>query len=340
MNPQWTGSFVAGANLPWFRYGCDFGASAWFPEGGVAAPGTRQQVGEQLARLAAAGCQSVRWFMLCDGRSGILFDRGVPLGLDEHLMADLDAALALLDKTGLRVIFTLFDHTWFSSSTECRGVQMGGRGAVVADPVSRARLLETVVAPILEHAGSHPAVGAWDIINEPEWATRRFAAVRWRGRVGRSIMREFVAEAVAMIHQLTPQPVTVGSACARWLPFVRDLGLDFYQVHWYDHLERKSPLHVPVSAYELDRPVILGEYPTRGSALAPREILDAAFEAGYQAAFGWSLNAADESSDARALTEALRRWPSERNARANVLRERAAPAGGAGPDTGRSRSGA
>jgi hypothetical protein len=46
---------LVGANLPWFQYGCDFGANAWQPEGGVAHPDRRQRTDRALARLADSG---------------------------------------------------------------------------------------------------------------------------------------------------------------------------------------------------------------------------------------------------------------------------------------------
>ena len=40
-----------------------------------------------------------------------------------------------------------------------------------------------------------------------------------------------------LVHSLTSHPVTVGSAGVRWRENYLSLGLDFYQVHWYDNLE-------------------------------------------------------------------------------------------------------
>jgi hypothetical protein len=78
-------------------------------------------------------------------------------------------------------------------------------------------------------------------------------------------MRAFIGDCVRLVHDLTSHAATVGSASTRSLSLVRDLGLDVYQAHWYDRLNRHAPLDLPVPAHGLDRPLILGEFPTRGS---------------------------------------------------------------------------
>ena len=75
-----------------------------------------------------------------------------------------------------------------------------------------------------------------------------------------------------------------------------NLNLDFYQVHWYDSLSRQPALDTPVAGLGFDRPVLLGEYPTRGSKLTAEEIVATARAAGYAGAFYWSVLAKDECS--------------------------------------------
>jgi hypothetical protein len=100
--------FVVGANLPWIRYGCDFGANAWHPRGGVADGPMTRETRDVLSRLASDGISTVRWFLFCDGRAGIRFDaEGEARGLDDHVLPDLDAALALASHAGIGLIFTL-----------------------------------------------------------------------------------------------------------------------------------------------------------------------------------------------------------------------------------------
>jgi hypothetical protein len=296
--PKPDAGFIVGANLPWWSYGCDFGANAWAPQGGLAHLASPEALEDVFKGLAADGMRWVRWFLLCDGRAGIEWDPdGRPLGIDRFVLPDLGLALDLAERHGLQLVLALFDFLWFGAAREADGVQTGGRAAVVADEALREELLDTVVEPILSHYGRSGVVSAWDVVNEPEWATRSFGGRDSQGAIADDEMRAFIRGVVERIHARTIHPATVGLASAKGLPLVRDLGLDLYQIHWYDRLDADSPLDRPVSALELDRPVLLGEFPTRGSALSAASILETAQANGYAGALAWSVRSGDTVSD-------------------------------------------
>jgi hypothetical protein len=280
-------SFLLGANLPWIHYGIDFGANAWRPDGGVSRREDSAQLEAAFEKLAASRVEYVRWFLLCDGRAGIQFtDRGRPQGLDAFITADVDAALDTARRHHIRIMFVLLDFLWCDATRSVRGVQMGGRTHVLHDSENRHALLETVFRPLLERYGDDPSIFAWDIINEPEWVKT----------LTREELRAFLAETVSLVHATTRHPVTVGSAGTRWRDLYKGLGLDFYQVHWYDSLEHQPSLQTPVAHLGFDRPVLLGEFPTRGSRKSSTEIVDTARAAGYAGAFYWSVLSHDDCS--------------------------------------------
>ena len=269
------------------HYGIDFGANAWRPHGGVGQDDERAHLDAAFGRLTGAGVDHVRWFLLCDGRAGIRFTGGGrPEGLDAFVLRDIDTALDAAGRHGIKVMFVLLDFLWCAAPRAIRGVQMGGRTAVLRDADTRAALLDTVFRPLLERYGDHPQIFAWDIINEPEWMTS----------LPRDQLRAFLAESIALAHASARQPVTVGSAGTRWREMYLGLGLDFYQVHWYDKLKHQPPLETPVARLGFDRPVMLGEFPTRGSRRSSADIIDTARAAGYAGAFYWSLLSNDEAS--------------------------------------------
>ena len=289
--------FVSGVNLPWLHYGCDIGASRWRPDGGVAAPATRAILDEHLARIAAPGPPVKRWLRLCCWRAGIRADGGGgPVGLDDRARYDLDAAADALARHGLEAIFVLVDYLLCASPRIAAGVQAGGRRRWLARGAFRTRLIERVLAPLVAHLGSDAPVAAWDVINEPEWVTRGFGGGTATGAVSRRAMRHFLEDAVAAIHEATAVPVTVGLASACGFELVRDLALDLYQVHWYDRHSSLAPLDTAVADWRLDAPLLLGEYPTRGSRLTPSDIVATARRCGYVGALAWSALSHDESS--------------------------------------------
>lgn len=253
-----------------------------------------------------AGVRQLRWFMLCDGRAGIRFALdGTPLGLDDVFFADVDAAVTAASDRDMEIMFVLLDFLWCARARLVDGVQLGGRAKVLRDAAKRDALLDRVLTPIFERYGGNPHIFAWDIINEPEWATCGLGARR-SSCVRLDTMREFVRATVALVHSHTGQAATVGSAAAHWLDAWRDVGLDFYQTHWYEHLERRAPLARPVHDLGLDRPVVLGEFPSRLPPIELRRILDTARLSGYAGAFFWSVLADDAATDFAAAETALK----------------------------------
>ena len=120
-----------GCNYPWSTdgqtvfYGLDFGANVWGSHLGVST--RRAAIDRDFDDMASLGLNVVRWFVFCDGRSGIVYDdRDLPAGLDPHLFADLDAALEIAAAHGIALDLVLLDHPWMFS----------GVRATLADPVS------------------------------------------------------------------------------------------------------------------------------------------------------------------------------------------------------------
>lgn len=289
--------FFEGANLPWLRYGGDFGASAWNPAGGLGEPERQDELRRHFRELKGMGIRVLRWFLLCDGRAGIRFSpAGTPLGPDDRLFADIDAALETAAAEGMKVIFVLLDFLWFAEASLVNGVQTGGHSAAVTGAYKQRALRRRLLAPLLERYGRSPVILAWDIVNEPEWATRGWSGGGSGTSVSFPAMRRFIKRVSRLVHRHTGQLATVGLGNAAGLPLVRGCGLDFYQVHWYDRWESIAPLSWPVPELGLDRPLLLGEFPTRNSTLSSETIVAASRDSGYCGALGWSLLAKDDFS--------------------------------------------
>ena len=287
--------FIVGVNLPWVGYGTDFGSSAWFPLGGLSRQaGALERFDRTLARIAADGITTIRMFLLCDVRSGVRWDgEGIPAGLDDSVLPDLDAMLSVARGHRVGVIAVLLDFHLCDPATMIDGVQLGGRSYLIVHERARTAFIDRVLSPIVERCADDPGVVAWDVINEPEWCLPRGLLPR-PAAVPFDALQRFLLEAVERIRVLAPQPVTIGSAGTWRLNLVRPLGLDFYQVHWYERFGW-SMLTRPVADLDLgDRPVILGEFSGRAGRVA--EVLDAARTAGYEGALVWSALAEDDQS--------------------------------------------
>jgi len=295
------GEFFVGVNLPWLTYGCDFGGNRWQPEGGVGQPDRRRRLDEVFARLAASSLRTVRWFVLCDGRCGIELDAsGAPRGLDRFFARDFEVALAAAARHRLSLIPVLFDFLWFARARTVNGVRLGGRRAMLSTPASRRRLLDVVVRPLLLRFGREPLIRGWDLFNEPEWATLGYGAVNPVTAVRPRVMRAVLSDLAALVRSETLHATTLGLASPRGMRLLRGVPVDELQLHWYDR--RAAGLYRPPSP---DKPILLGEFPTRNSGSTVAEIIAAARRLGYSGALAWSAGADDRYSDLEALEQAL-----------------------------------
>lgn len=297
-----------GANLPWWNYGTDFGRSAWGHHG-VSVPLVREKIGREFAVLSDAGVRVIRWFVFCDGRCGIRFDvAGMPAGIDDCVVSDLDAALTIAEQHEIGLNLVLLDFHWMLDKKVSAGVQGGGHAPVINDSAGQRALVERVFQPLLSRYGGHRAILAWEVMNEPEWVIVECGASQ--GLREASTLANFqaftrlVADAV---HRLTSSYVTLGSAKAKWVGNWMGQGLDYYQAHyWYDPRNPSRDVdlyHVPYHDLGLDAPLVVGEFPAnpihnRAADYTPPQIsmtdyLDTFRAAGYAGAWLWSFRGAD-----------------------------------------------
>ena len=286
--------FVLGANLPWVGYGTDVGTSAWYPAGGLSSqPASLDLLGSTFATLARDGITLVRTFLLCDLRSGVRFDAsGIPAGLDDAVFRDIEALVAVARQHQIQLIPVLLDFHVCGFRHVVNDVQLGGRSSLIENPVLRSALVELVLRPIVEQYRDEQVIVAWDVMNEPEWCLG--VGPRTIEPVTLPALHAFLRQAVECVHESSRQPVTVGSAGTFGLDLVRAVGLDIYQVHWYERFGWRA-LEQPVADLDLhDRPAILGEFAGRSASVG--RVLDTAKRSGYSGALVWSVLGGDAAS--------------------------------------------
>jgi hypothetical protein len=318
--------FLLGVNYPWVNYGQDFGRSPWGANG-VSTPDTQKTIAGDFEQIRAAGVTLVRWFLLCDGRSGLAVANGIPTGPDDLLLADVAAGLELAGQFGLKVCFSLLDFLWMQNRGSAASPLPNQD--ILKFPAGREALLERVLIPLFTAFRAHPALYAWEIANEPEWAIPEFVRSAQAG-VQFADFNAFAREISDAVHENSQASVTLGSARILWVRAWSDLALDFYQAHYYPKTERdqNADLAAQLNALQpqknLDRPLWLGELPAQDPGTPGYSLeasLDACKASGLAGAGVWrwrkpESGGGDESYGA-ADPEVLRAWLA-RNAASGV----------------------
>jgi hypothetical protein len=307
----------------------DFGANIWGSHLGVST--RRPQIERDFARMAALGFTVARWFVFTDGRSGIVYsDRGVPAGVDEHLFADVDAALEIAGSVGVRLNLVLLDHRWMfddvpdvladpTTGALLKTRLPKGRSKVLRSHRGREALFANVIEPLVSRYGSHGAradlgshLFAFELMNEPdfvieEWEPHLSSHVR--APLQFAALAELVEAVSGLVHARTGALCTM--SCARldnlWAWDDPALGLDFLQVHTYPDTRfpqrDRDVFDVPAASLGVNRPVVLGEFPGDGPQQHPpgasppewtlADYLAFALKEGYAGAWPWSFSGTD-----------------------------------------------
>jgi len=300
--PRTAAPFMLGVNYPWRAYGHDFGSVPGWTHDGVSTPSGMAEVEADFERMERLGIKVVRWFIFADGRAAPKFlPDGRVSGLDApggRFIADFSAALEIARRHHIQLMPVLFDFKLLEPAA--------GR-ANLLQPIARRSFIDNALKPLLDRFGNDPAIVAWDVINEPELVMSFWRGLWTLNPVNPVLVKDFVTEIAAYIHAHSTHKVTLGSRWSSDMSTWMGSGLDFYQFHYYG---AAGPRGLPgVASFGLDKPVILGEFPTRKSARLP-SYLDAALHAGYHGALAWSWRADDDYSGVQDAPAELARWAS------------------------------
>jgi hypothetical protein len=319
--------WLLGANLPWINCGNDFGENAYGSYGigspnppKQSAPLSSDELRAAFHTMQASGVNVARWFLFFDGRAGITYDAatGSPTGLDEVIFRDIDAATGIAAAYGIKIMFVLISFDWMFEAAQDH--VSGGRSYILQSPTLQDELVRNVFVPLFRRYANNESVIAYDVANEPEWALTIDGnppnPLQVNGRLLDPVSLEdftrFVTQVTTAAQQYAlAQYVTLGSARAKWVRYWQNVGLDFYQFHYYPGTEGDRALDevLPDLPRGLNRPVWLGEIPANvtGSAGFMTNALEDAYTARLAGAAPWSMRGVDEcgAADSAALKQFL-----------------------------------
>ncbi|MCC6237538.1 MAG: hypothetical protein IT299_08180 [Dehalococcoidia bacterium] len=275
----WAGKdrFLAGANVPWFNWGCDFGCGA---SGGVSDPAVRAALDERFGRFRATGLDTLRWWMFEPGQPGQIAQirRGASgaLEVSPTVYADLDAALALAEQHDLYFVFVLF-----------AGVSPDLMPREWLDDPAMRQQLATALGTMFSRYASSPRILAWEIVNEPEWQI-------WNGLASEANTVALAGLIEREVHARSQALVTLGQATLDGIPMWQSVRLDFHSPHYYSPMTWASACAACrdyasiASGYRTSLPVVIGEWDAPDSATTD-ERWRHWYDSGYAGAWAWSI---------------------------------------------------
>jgi peptidoglycan/xylan/chitin deacetylase (PgdA/CDA1 family) len=237
----------------------------------------------------------VRIFLFTDGRNYIRFDEaGFPLPFSDEAKTNLRRLFDLAAEERVLLMPVIFDFLIaadFNPPSPDRP-EYDNFVALFTDSVKRQRLFQHV-EDLIRPLANHPAVLVWDLINEPENATKVVTIDRFRE------FQLFLKEGVDAIHR-AGELATIGHRnILEPARFARGrIATDYGQAHHYPRLEtRPAPftLATPPTAAFGPLPAGWGETPVRENGV--RQDYEQAFSNGHGYLLFWAWRGDDNTSD-------------------------------------------
>ncbi len=292
--------FLNGGNIAWVEIGRDIG------------PGETQLnlFEEMFLEVNENGGNSMRFWLHSNGVNTPEFKGSDVVGPGDGAIKDLKAILDLGQKYDVSVILCLWSFDMLNINKEEPHLAARARD-LLTKQANLDMYINNALIPMVKSLKGHPAIGAWEIFNEPEGMSDEFG---WdvTHHVPMADIQRFVNHTTAAIKNTDPD-VLVTSGAWSFLALSDNVEgehaknyysdeeliekggkengvLDFYSVHYYpNHFgEKLSPFHHKADHWGLDKPIVVAEFYTQDTHGIPHEYLyENLFEGGYAGGMVW-----------------------------------------------------
>jgi mannan endo-1,4-beta-mannosidase len=317
--------FLSGVNLAWNAYGYDFGNNQYVPN-------SKATFELWLTKIAAAGGNSVRIWLHVEGDCTPEYDtNGFVTAVDGKwavtMLSDMKSFLDLAQSNNILVVFVLWNGAVMNNENTKN---------LVLDDLKLQSYIDQALKPMVAALGDHPALAAWEIMNEPEgsllggnvdanpcfdttilsdgWTNARLPMqnvlrfINWQA----SAIKEVNSAAMVTLGSVTQFASTDAYPNSR--NYYKDecliaaggkaLGtLDFYQIHtysWEGKWGTYSPFTVDAPGYQLDKPLVIGECASSCSeGETIEQMYQYAYDKGYQGVWSWQYNEGGDCADSQ-----------------------------------------
>jgi len=320
--------YLSGFNIAWFDFAKDVGQ-------GVDEVRLRQAARD----LADAGGNTLRWWIHTDGSTtpewGDVNGQRRIVGPGGSFIPDLRKALDIVAEYGVYIVPCLWSFDMLRDN-EVRHPPVRDNYRLLTQDAVLESYIDRALVPMVRALNGHPALLAWELFNEPENMTESWFK-KDKAFYGGEVptleqLQRVQAKMAAAIHRVAAEQkqialVTTGSksmgkytsdvaggtnlyrddrlqAAAGGDPLAR---LDFYEPHYYDNEGDQgawSVFHHRASYWQVDKPIVIGEFHPFGSLNLLGERIDGKqmcqrlVDYGYAGGWPWQWN--EHAEDIRA----------------------------------------
>jgi len=302
--------FISGMNIAWNSFANDVGdydVNIGAFEG-------------YFDQIKSAGGNAVRWWLHTDAQRCPKFNEntGAVTGLGTKTISNIQKVLDAAYERGIVVSLTLFSFDLLNDEGGNKTTaQVARNEKFLTVSANLDTYITNALRPMLEAVGNHPAIMCWEVFNEPEGMSSD--AGGWSSRtIEMSHILRFTAKIAAEVHRNTKKMASTGiheyGKMKTWYSDAKlktasgtndpDAYLDFYMAHYYPEYigSSGSPFHNPASFWQMDRPILIGEFPARDwppqgktwlTTMTVKAAYEYAYDNGYAGAMSWSMTEGD-----------------------------------------------
>ncbi|NLS12519.1 glycoside hydrolase family 5 protein [Vibrio sp. SM6] len=273
--------YLNAVNIAWIDYGRDFGNGL-----------NESRVTEIFDDIAKNGGNAVRWWIHVNGTQTPAWDGKLiaPASQQKQTFDDIERALDLAAERGLYIMPTLWSFDMLSINQYGVKEVAGNNFAFLTNDEVRQSYIDNFLNPLLDRIAGHPALIAIDLFNEPENMTEGWFIERENLKGQYPVTYEDIHKTTAILSAAVHKKAkalnkqimtTTGSKSLvmfmvdghggtnyysdeRMIAYAGDdAPLDFYAPHYYDDMDKKgtwSPFYHHASFWNLDKPIVMGEY--------------------------------------------------------------------------------